>query len=286
MNETFFNRIVRNSKISTASISISDLKIFAKLIHSKNCDAISLEQTQISGSSLTLDEISSFHELIPRIQRMTIFINGSEGENLLGYEADIFDSHLLPTTITDITIETQTFRQVQTKSDPPNFVRLHFDFARFEYGSPRITPAGTVTNNSIIQVQGVNEAWVTSTFKAIADRLLKLSNRRSPIHRAGTYQLGLVLIAFPTLLLLIDHTYRSHQVFFDEFGLIVRIGLLTYAFLFGVLAYRIFYNYALWTFPAVDLIDDRDRSVGHRKVWFSVVTSFVVGLISYYLYKK
>jgi hypothetical protein len=137
-----------------------------------------------------------------------------------------------------------------------------------------------------LQVAGNNEAWVTSTFKTLDDRINIARNARSILHAPGSYLTGLVFVVFPTLIFIIDQTYRNHQVYIDSFGIIIKLGGMAYAFLFGTLIYRWLFNYGLWAFPSVELINERDVSARHRKFLFSVVTSFLVGAISYYLYKR
>lgn len=165
-------------------------------------------------------------------------------------------------------------------------VRLHLDFSRFQLGSAKFTASNTLQNGSLLQVQGLNEAWVTSTYKSLHDRIKAASNARSLLHSTGTYELGLWLAAFPTVLIVADKIYGEHQSYFDSLGVILRFGALAYFILFCVVCYRLLFNYALWAFPSVELITERDWSAKHRKFWFSLFTSLLFGFIGYYLFKR
>jgi hypothetical protein len=286
MTGDVFNRVTQITPIKSVSFTLRDLESFARLIQDKNAAAVQIEHIKIRGLNVPAEDEQKYLKLVDDFQKMTIFINGSQGENIISYDPSIFQSHTLPTSITNVTIETQTFRQVSTKAEPDNMVRLNFDFSRFQFGSAKFTAANTLQNGSLLQVQGLNEAWVTSTYKSILDRIKAASNARSFLHSTGTYELGLWLVAFPMVLVVANRIYGDYQSYFDSLGVILRFGSLIYFILFSAVCYRLLFNYALWAFPSVELVAERDRSAKHRKFWFSLFTSLLFGFIGYYLYKR
>lgn len=285
MTDTLFNRITKNKPLQSVSFSLHDLENIAKIISDRNEYAIQIEHSFIQASNAAPEQQNEFLKIVSDNQKVSIFINGGDGENIIAYDSSVFQSHLLPVLITNITIETQTYRQVRAKSDPPNFIRFQVDFSKLQFGSPKFAPNGTLLNTSALQIQGTDEGWVASSFKALEDRINAARNGRSFLHNPGTYEVGLLIFAFPALIFLLDQIYRNHQEYFDSLGIITRIGAVSYAFLAGVLTYRLLFNYGLWAFPSVELINDRDTAAKHRKFWFSLTSGLIIAGISYYIFK-
>ena len=286
MTDSLFTRVTREIPIRSVSVSLIDLESIARLVMDKNRDALVLELSEIN--KLVLDEKTRVDRvtLLEQTNIMTIFINGRGGDNLIAYSPDVFKSHLLPTHITSVTIETQTRRQVVTNSDPTNYIRVHFDFSKLIFTSPQFTPTGTLLNVSLLRINGNNDAWVVGTFQAINERLNAVKNARSFLHGSITYQFGLYVLILPAVALLMDQTYRNYNSYFDNLGPVTKFGTIAYGFLLSAIAFRLFFNYALWVFPTVELINERDRSTKHRKFLFTVLTSLLVGAISYYTFKR
>jgi hypothetical protein len=286
MSNNVFNRVRQSTPIQCCSFTLRDLEQLARIVFDKNSELVAIEHTKIKNLQCSAEEQLKYIQLVTDQQKMTIFIDGSEGEHLIAYDPSIFQSHTLPSVISSVVIENQTYRQVTAKIEPENHIRIQLDFSRLIFAGPKFTAAGTLQNNSILIVQGFENAWVTSAYKVLYDRLKSIRNARGLLHSKGTYELGLVLVAFPTLIFLIDKIYNQHQDWFDSFGIIFRIGGVCYAFILGLIAYRLLFNYALWTFPSVDLINERDKAATHRKIWFSITMGLVTGFIGYYLYRK
>ena len=286
MIELSFNRVSREKPIRCVSLSLRDLESIAKIVFDKNKAAVEIEKGNVRKADIEAKTRDDYLQLIEQNQKMTIFVTGGGGDNLVAYDPSFFQSHLLPTSISAVTIETQTDRKVTTNFDPPNYMRIHFDFSKLKFRTPNFTSAGTLLNISSLRVEGADEAWVVSTFRGLEDRLNACRNSRSLLHGPGIYESGLVFAAFPGSIFLIDEIYRRYQVYFDLFGPVVRFGALAYAFLICVIAYRMLFNYSLWAFPSVELLNDRDPSAKHRKFWFRVITSLIVGAVGFYLFKR
>lgn len=106
MTGEVYNRIVQTTPIKSVSFTLRDLESFARLIQDKNTAAIQIEHAKIRGLKASAEDEQKFVKLVDDFQKMTIFINGTQGEHIVAYDPSIFQSHTLPTAITDVTIET------------------------------------------------------------------------------------------------------------------------------------------------------------------------------------
>lgn len=95
-----------------------------------------------------------------------------------------------------------------------------------------------------------------------------------------------MLAAFPITIFFVDEVYRRYQLYIDSLSPLLKFSGFAYGILLGIIAYRLFFNYALWTFPSVELTNERDVASKHRSFWFKVVSTVLFGAIGYLLYRR
>lgn len=281
-----FSRISRQTSLRSISVTLKDLEDIAKLALDKNLKAVEIEKAAAQRFQAEPDEIKKYIDTIERTQKLSIVVYGPNGEVSMSSDPSFFQSHLLPLEIVGVTIETQTKRKIESGSEPNNFLRINFDFSSLKFLSPQFAPDGTLQNFSTLQVQGTDEPWVTSTFQTLLARIYVTRNRRGFLNGAGTYVGLLIFFITPMVIILVERLYQNYQSLFDGISLPARIGWMAYGYLLSVVAYRLFFNYALWVFPSVELVNDRATSTKHRKVIFAICSSLLLGGLSYLIYKK
>lgn len=119
-----FSRTTRSKPLRCVSLTLKDLEAIARIVEDKNALAKHSELSAIRLSNLDEDAKKNVLSLVDQNQRMTIFINGADGDTLVSSDPSVFQSHNLPLNISFVTIETQTHRKISTNTEPLNHIRI------------------------------------------------------------------------------------------------------------------------------------------------------------------
>ena len=280
-----FSKVTKQKPIANCSLSLSDLEAIAKLCIAKNVEAVRIEDNLVRSIGLDEESLRNHLENIIYKQQVLIFINGYAGESIHSSDPDIFRSHLFPDSVKNVAIESSINRKVSTGTDPNNSFRLEFEFAK-NFSQVNASPHAAGQPQSYLRVEGTDEAWVVATFQVLETKLLSKNNWRGLLHSAGIYELLLFIVMLPLSIFLIDVVSKAFHEKLNELNIVARIGSLMYGFLAVIVFYRLFFNYTLWVFPSVELINENGASTAHRRFWWKVISGILVSGICLLVYGK
>ena len=207
--------------------------------------------------------------------RITITIVGRDGESLFGYGAEVFDSLNIPTPIESIFITNSTAYQTVTGRNPLNIFTLHLDFSvppLVDNNNPVSNPTPNFSN---LTIEGDRNTWVPLIQDAVTDIIGKKTNRRSSIHAANIYDIGLWILCFPVAIYSCWRSSKIVETYLGVHSSFISAAAYVYIVLMVLLLYRIVFGFAKWAFPIVELTDNEDRSKTYRKVLGAILLTLI-----------
>ena len=210
-----------------------------------------------------------------RAFQITVTIFGRDGESLFGYGTEAFDSPNIPTPIESIFITNSTAYQTVTGRNPLNTFTLHLDFSAPPLVDNNNPVSNPTPNFSNLTVEGDRNVWVPLIQDAVEGVLGKKSNRRSLVHAAFVYDIGLWLLGFPLAIYSCWRSSKFVETYLGVHSLFIVAAAYVYIAFLVLILYRIVFGYAKWAFPIVELTDNEDQSKTHRKVLLGILLTLI-----------
>jgi len=211
--------------------------------------------------------------------KVTTSLIGRDGQTLFGADDTVFSSPSRPDKIASIYMTNGTAYQTFSHSRPINIFELTLDFSKsplIDFSAPVSAPTA---NNSQLSVEGDREAWVA----AITDAVLGVANARKThrawIHRGQLYDLGVLILGVPFALYLCWKLSTSIENHLGTVNKFLADAAYIYLFFLTLNLYRALFGYTRWTFPLVELSDNRDTNAGHRAFWGTIILALLVNVI-------
>ena len=210
-----------------------------------------------------------------RAFRITVTIDGRDGENLFGYGADPFHSTNIPEPIETIYISNNAAYRNVVGQDPINSFVLMLDFSTpslIDNNSPLSDPT---PNSSHLTVEGNRDAWIASIQRAVMGVLDKRGSKRRFVHMAFVYDIGLLCFGMPASLYLCWRLSGFIQSVFGPHSEFLVAAAYVYVVFLAANIYRVLFGYTKWAFPTVELTSNENRSSLHRKSWLAIICSIL-----------
>ena len=210
--------------------------------------------------------------------RISVTIEGKNGESLFGYGTEPFDSPNLPESIRSIYLTNITAYHGVTGKNPLNGFTLSLDFST----PPLLDSANPVSdptpNFSNLAVEGDRGTWVAPLHDAVMGVLNEKFNARRMLHAAFVYDIGLFLLGLPVALHLCWRFSERIEGISDIHSTFVSVAVYIYMVLLMLVGYRVLFGYTKWAFPAVEMEENKGRSRTHRRVWLGIVVSLIANI--------
>ena len=211
--------------------------------------------------------------------QINVTIYGTDGESLSGYGTELFDSPDIAEPIDSIYISNSAAFQSVTGHDPLNKFTLNLDFSTPPLVDNNNPVSNPTPNFSNLTVEGDQDAWIASIREAVIGILDKKSNRRSFMHGAFVYDIGLVLLGFPAAIYMCWRCSDFVEVKLGVLSPFISTAAYIYIVFFVLSVYRVLFGYTKWAFPTVELTDNKSGSKTHRKFWVGIVLSLLASAI-------
>lgn len=245
------------------------------------------EQAEIEVSRLarpTDKTEQEFGELKNRYRQTafgtTVTIAGRDGSALFGTDATVFTSPNLPDKVARIYMTNITSYEIVANRRPTNAFELTLDLSKPPLLDANNLVSSPTPNNSNLRVQGDRDAWVASVLDAVLGMTQQRSTRRSWIHRAFAYDIGLWVIGLPLAMYVcwkvspaINASFAATHPFLSGAAYLYLVGI-------TVWVYRILFGYTKWAFPTVELTDNKDAAGKHRAFWGVIIFGLLVNMLS------
>jgi hypothetical protein len=204
-----------------------------------------------------------------------VTIRGSAGEFLSARSPDVLSADYLPHRLLNVTFDNTSALQADNIS-LPNRLNVRLDFSEppgFMVYDPWNQPT---PNNSLIDVYGIDETWVSATFHAAANFFDNRKRRRRWLHLPATFNILNWIAGIPAALWT---AFRLDGWLIASLDLPsgLRAAADIYVVLLGMLAYRVLFYTVRWMFPLIEL--HGARSLAFRRVLGAVVASLVLALL-------
>lgn len=250
-------------------------KVLKKLCDDLNefCkEAADKEVSKLQQGNLTAADFNQLTDAVRNSYKIHIEVVGSKGEYFASTQTSVLDEDQLPPAVDRITLDSSFVYRSFFKNDPPNSIRIIFDFRKpplFDFVS---NPSLSTRNDSFIQVTGQSDSWVSGVYESIMSKLKSHSTKRYWLHRQSIYDLLLWIFVLPLAFWNLNKIFSAYPTLTENVSSVLLIFGHIYFFIAVLFLFRAFFNYGRWLFPYVEL-DTPPQSVSAKHRIFFVTLS-------------
>jgi hypothetical protein len=208
--------------------------------------------------------------------RITVTIEGREGDSLFGDRVDLFTSPNLPENISKIFMTNIVAFENFSKSRPANNFTLHLDFSKPPLLDANTFVSSPTANVSNLTIEGERDSWIAAISEAVMTVVNSRKRRRAWLHAAFVYDFGLLIFSFPIGIYAAWRSSGFVQQVLAPISAVLSAAAYFYIMIAVAWAYRIFFGYTKWAFPTVELHTPNDSVNTHRKFWYVIVCGLLV----------
>jgi hypothetical protein len=264
-------------KIKSCSLTVTDIKKMYSALREKANEAAVEDLQEIQKN---IDQNNAIQRIKVQANKLWVEIWGSDGDYFAGDDISIFDDMRLPEKITCIKFTSAKVYTASTNRNPKNTFEVQFDFrkARLTDFSRPLNP--DATNNSYINIQGINDTWVNGVYQKISNMLNDRKTNRNWIHTSFAYEIMLYTIFLPMNFRIVYLIGQKFRLFALQNPL--QIGAYIYLFIGFLFIFRIFlFNYPRWVYPLIELKYSEANSIKHQ----AMLAAIFLALISTTIYE-
>lgn len=273
--------------LSSKTLSMDDIKkIYDRLMEKVSEDADREIKETVKHPGQTEEEFQEFQEFlaVARKQafRITITITGGNKPDeisIFGDDKTLFDNIDLPEPIRSISMNNITAYSVFTGRDPQNSFDLSFDFEEMELIDNSNPVSSPTPNNSCLHINGRNSSWNAVVEKSVMEILENRSNRRSILHKAHIFDVGLWVFFIPFAIYLCANAQPFINKYISQPDSFISASIYIYIFFMSLWGWRIMFGYARWAFPVIELEENSKQISKHRGFWYVIVTGIIIAAI-------
>jgi len=244
--------INRQWPIPACSLKLADLRRLFDILSSKASEAATEQLGQLQRSaSQTDDQFAASREEVRALMSLTVVVRGASGDWRFANSVDAISEDSFPAVVTNVSYECGPLYQRRFNLFPQNQFSVTIDFTRTRLGDLSNLALGEGLGPSVVYVSGVNQTWVNAVDHELRAFFAERATRRSWLHSRFAYDLALFFIGFP---LCLDAIYNLDKRLTALVKLppAIFVALYVYLVLYGLLGFRILFNYVKWVFPKIE----------------------------------
>lgn len=207
--------------------------------------------------------------------RVTVTLEGKNGDRLHGDNEELFVSPNMPAEISGVYMTNATAFRWWTNQNPLRAFELQLDFSKPKLLDSENFVSSPTPNTSRLKVEADNESWIASISEAVFGILSNKSNKHGFLHRAFVYDAGLLLCGLPFGLYLTFKASSTIQHYLGATNSFIVSGAYIYVMLVAIWGYRVLFGYSKWAFPNVELKESSNSAKSHRVFWYVIVTGLI-----------
>ena len=244
-------------------------------------EACEIEQRAlVKIESETDEQFNALKSYLKDSWKLSIVIQGKNGEQIIEYDESVFSSANLPNSIVAIYFDCKSSYQARRNNlEPSHWFILNFDFSKpllMDWQNPMSAPT---PNASRLIVKGNEDAWIAAVRQDVIDTLNQHDNHRAFLHGSFFYDYLVWIIGFPFAFFVTAKAVPTITRLFSNLNMAVEVAAYLYVFAAVLIFFRILFGYTKWAFPKMELLGDAGTTSGHRKFWAAVMASLVAAII-------
>jgi hypothetical protein len=207
--------------------------------------------------------------------RLTVTVQGADGEQIVARSAEALSDDELPDRITFARFDSAAALQFLNITPIHRFY-VHLDFTEpptFASYNPWSQPT---PNASQIEVIGSDQTWVTGVYELIIGFFRARRRRRAWLHTQRSFNAAHWIIGFPAALWIV-YRLSYYAPALNRMHPALLGAIYAYVFLVSLLIFRGIVWSFRWLFPVVELAGSRPKLV--RRVLSVVLTSLLLALL-------
>lgn len=271
----------KNIPLKSLLISLGDLKKIYDRLTSEVADQGEREIAALVKPEEKSDEEWEAHtkQLRDVAFKVTVTITGKDGSSILGWDKTVFDSPNTPQEIASVFMTNATAYNLAAGVEPADKFTLTIDFSKPSLLDEDNLVSSPTPNNSRLNVIGQKDAWVAAVVEAVLGVTRGRGTKRSLIHAAFAYDLGLIVLGVPLAFYV---CWKSSAFIETSLGTISNfLSAVAYVYLalVTIWIYRILFGYTKWAFPSVELEEGRNSAKKHRGFWYVIMIGLAAKIV-------
>lgn len=155
---------------------------------------------------------------------------------------------------------------------PEHNFELILDFSQPLLLDPAQFLSAPTPNNTILTVEGTRHGWRAGIEAAVRKQIRKKRPLRRWLHGPFVYDLFLLAVGLPFAFYACWYFSPQVSAALSHTSSLVVAAAYLYVGLFAVWTYRLLFSYAKWAFPLVEITDQSNKPLKHRKWWVTIVS--------------
>lgn len=274
---------VRNrlkQKIKYFSIRRDELRKILRMLEERSLAAAEIELSSFKQQDQTDEEYENTKINIRDGFRLRPTINGVEGKEIFGYIDEVFDSPNFPDQVLSVYVNNSIFLKSRYNFVVSNSFEIFLDFSKPDLFNLSFMPSQETPNGSNIVVEGYDATWVHGVFNEFYTYVELNHTKLRWLHKHSVYDFALFVMGLPIGFWLAYKSSSSIATLFGGFSSFVQNASYVYVFFVALMLFRLSFHYARWVFPLVEYRCDKNRSLKHRFVLFTVVVTVISTVIN------
>ena len=277
----------QTSPITSLHIDLTSLKKLVDLVKEINLKAKKLEEDNIRINSkdprfnIPDSEVEKYVSNVLENYIVSIEITEFNGNYSVWYDSDlILKEEKFPDGVRSIRIS-NVYKFLNQQNLYQFFkITINLDFTKTTLLDFFSNPSQATYNQSYIEIGGLDQDWVTSSFASIKDFVENRKNNKSWIHKRNVYDVFLWFIIIP----LIFWNLQKVEIWLDHINPQISgsftVFILIYAFLIGLIIFSFIFKYARWLYPPVELFSRIKNAIKlQRLILFLIAAGILVKLV-------
>lgn len=261
--------------ISSLSLDKNDLRKLCDILQERSYSAAEIEIRKFRKDEGPKEQYENVRIELKKAFELDITIVGNGGESLFGTIEEVFDSPNFPDEINSLYINNKNRLKVYYNYSPSNSFTIFIDFDKPEIFDFTFIPSLNTPNSSNIEVTGYDATWVNGVFSELKNFVDGRSSTLSIIHNHSIYDILLWMLGFPLSFWFCWELSSQIESLFNNINIFTANALYLYVFMASLVVFRSLFHYLRWTCPLVEFRYNRNKSLVHRTVLFTMITGWV-----------
>lgn len=277
---------IRSKRQPSCSLNLSYFRKVFDIVKELSKEAANFEVSQLKREAFKSDEeFENTKKDLIKLYEVSMTVRGAKGELFVSHDKSIFDEDNLPNTTTFISFDSAALFRLALSREPLNSVKIEFDFSKPSIFDFLSGPSKATQNSSIIQVMGQHQTWVQGSYERILSTLDGYTTRRGWLHKQNVYDLLLWFIIVPLTFLNFHRLQLHFSDSLEKVPNIFLVGIYIYVFILVLYLFMIFFNYARWLYPYMELKTSlKNTAAIHRSIVFIVTLGIITNILSNFIF--
>jgi hypothetical protein len=273
----------RSKKIKTISLTLEDFQKLFEIVREWNEEAKKLQTQSIYENWERNKELYKEEDVVSTNEKFLekyvvgVEILTEDGEYFRSFNPDeAFDKKKFPDNVILVRIANSFLFDAQNALIQSYRILTEIDFRRPIIMDLTSNNSFETSNNSFVEVLGINIGWTEGAFKKLEYFLNQRSNKRTWLHRKNVYGLFIWLCFAPIVLWNINKIEKWIYIKIPNISNVLLVIIYLYVFFIALLTFAIIFRFLRNLFPPIEIVENPTNKKITRRIVTSVLSFIVI----------